>query len=46
MHEELEKLKRRYDEVDPKQISLNDTIHELENVEQDAKNLNRKVISV
>lgn len=46
MREQLEKLKPRFDEVDPKQISLNETIHELERIEQDSKNLNRKVRSI
>lgn len=45
MQEQLEKLKPRFDEVDPMQISLNETIHELERLEQDSKNLNRKVSS-
>lgn len=43
MREQLEKLSPRFDEVDPKQITLNETIHELERLEQDTKNLNRKV---
>lgn len=46
MREQLEKLKPRFDEVDPRQISLNETIHELERIEQDSKNLNRKVRNI
>lgn len=43
MREQLQKLKPTFEEVDPKQISLNGTIRELESLEQDTKNLNRKV---
>lgn len=40
---QLEKQKPKFDEVDPRQINLDDTIQELESLEQDSKNLNRKV---
>lgn len=40
----LEKLKPKFDDVDPKQVSLSESIKELESLEQDVKNLNRKVL--
>jgi hypothetical protein len=43
MRELLKELKPKFDEVDPKQISLDLYIEELETLEQDSKNLNRKV---
>lgn len=43
MREQLEQLIPKLDEVDPLQISLNATIQELESLEQDSKNLYRKV---
>jgi laminin alpha 3/5 len=42
MRELLKELKPKFDEVDPKQISLDLYIEELETLEQDSKNLNRK----
>ncbi|CAG9771124.1 unnamed protein product [Ceutorhynchus assimilis] len=42
MREQLEKLKPKFDEVDPRQISLTGPMQELESLEQDSKNLNRK----
>ncbi|CAG9821860.1 unnamed protein product [Phaedon cochleariae] len=42
MKEQLEKLKPIFDEVNPNHINLNATIQELESLEQDSKNLNRK----
>lgn len=41
---QLEKQKPKFDEVDPRQINLDDIIQELESLEQDSKNLNRKVL--
>ncbi|XP_066250557.1 laminin subunit alpha isoform X1 [Euwallacea similis] len=42
MKEQLDRLRMKFDEVDPKQISLAELIEKLESLEQDSKNLNRK----
>ncbi|CAG9860176.1 unnamed protein product [Phyllotreta striolata] len=42
MREQLDKLQPVFDEVNPSQINLNDSIKTLEGLEQDSKNLNRK----
>ncbi|KAF7271317.1 hypothetical protein GWI33_015789 [Rhynchophorus ferrugineus] len=42
MREQLEQLKPKFDEVDPSQINLSGPTQELESLEQDSKNLNRK----
>ena len=43
MRELLRELEPKFNEVDPKQISLDIYIEELQTLEQDSKNLNRKV---
>ncbi|XP_050301015.1 laminin subunit alpha [Anthonomus grandis grandis] len=42
MREQLEKLLPKFDDVDPRQVSLTGPLQELESLEQDSKNLNRK----
>ncbi|VEN47917.1 unnamed protein product [Callosobruchus maculatus] len=42
MREQLDNLTSKLKDVDPKQVSLDETIQELESLEQDTKNLNRK----
>ncbi|XP_030765960.1 laminin subunit alpha [Sitophilus oryzae] len=42
MREQLEKLKPKFDELDPSHIDLSGPTQELESLEQDSKNLNRK----
>ncbi|KAL3275284.1 hypothetical protein HHI36_020052 [Cryptolaemus montrouzieri] len=42
MRELLNELRPKFDEVDPKQISLNNSLTELQSLENLAKNLNRK----
>ncbi|XP_074042767.1 laminin subunit alpha [Leptinotarsa decemlineata] len=42
MQEEIEKLRPIFDEVNPNHIDLNATLLELESLEQDSRNLNRK----
>lgn len=46
MRDILEKLKPKLDDVDPHQVSLTDDLAELDSLEQDSKNLNRKVTAV
>ncbi|ERL89440.1 hypothetical protein D910_06807 [Dendroctonus ponderosae] len=42
MREHLDRLRPKFDEVDPRQVNLTGLIQELESLEQDSKNLNRK----
>ncbi|KAL1517260.1 hypothetical protein ABEB36_001047 [Hypothenemus hampei] len=42
MREQLTRLKHKFDEVDPKLINLSGPLKELETLEQNSKNLNRK----
>lgn len=42
MRDWVTKLEPKFDDVDPKQVSLTESIQELESLEQDSKNLNRK----
>ncbi|XP_060535680.1 laminin subunit alpha [Cylas formicarius] len=42
LREQLEKLKPKFDEIDPQQVSLRGPLQELESLEMDAKNLNRR----
>lgn len=43
MREQLKILHPKFNEVDPRQIILEPYIQELESLEQDSKNVNRKV---